>query len=80
MLRSPTGRFPLLLTLAFGLGPYAVAQTRKPPGEDKTVKTRTLEAGAKALQRNSPLGPLDVYLVGFHPMKDHPEHQMAFPR
>jgi hypothetical protein len=76
MLRSLTGRFGLLVTLAFGLGSYAAAQTQMPPGEDKTAKTRTLEAGAKVLQRNSPLGPMDVYLVGFHPMKDHPEHQM----
>jgi hypothetical protein len=76
MLRSPTGRFALLVTLAYGLGSPAVAQSQKPPGGDKTAKTRTLEAGAKALQRNSPLGPMDVYLVGFHPLKDHPEHQM----
>lgn len=65
-----------LLPLVFGLSLEAVAQTPRPPGEDKTVKTRALEAGAKALQRNSPLGPMDVYLVGFHPMKDHPQQQM----
>src|SRR5215207_8648011 len=76
MLRPLTGRFGLLLTLAFGLGSYAAAQTQMPPGEDKTAKTRTLEAGAKVLQRNSPLGPMDVYLVGFHPMKDHPDRQV----
>lgn len=76
MLRSPTGHLALLATLALVLGPPGVAQTQQPPGEDKTVKTRTLEAGAKALQRNSPLGPMDVYLVGFHPMKDHPAQQM----
>ena len=76
MLRSPTGRFALLVTVSFGLGVHAAAQTQKPPGEDKTAKTRTLEAGAKVLQRNAPLGPMDVYLVGFHPMKDRPEHQM----
>jgi hypothetical protein len=69
----------LLVTLLLPLAasaPDAVAQTQRPPGEDKTAKTRTLEAGAKALQRNTPLGPMDVYLVGFHPMKDHPEHQV----
>jgi hypothetical protein len=66
----------LLLPIALGAAAVAVAQSQKPPGEDKTAKTRTLEAGAKALQRNSPLGPMDVYMVGFHPMKDHPEHQM----
>lgn len=54
----------------------AVAQPQTPPGETKSARTRTLEAGARLLQRNSPLGPMDVYLVGFHPMKDRPDHQM----
>ena len=67
---------PLLLPFAFAASMDVPAQTQQPPGEDKTAKTRTLEAGARALQRNSPLGPMDVYLVGFHPMKDHPERQM----
>jgi hypothetical protein len=66
----------LLPVLAFGIAADAVAQAQEPPGEDKTARTRALEAGAKILQRNAPLGPMDVYLVGFHPMKDHPEHQM----
>ena len=47
-----------------------------PAGEEKTAKTRALELGAKLLQRNSPLKPFDIYLVGFHPMKDSPEDQM----
>lgn len=46
------------------------------PGEKKTPKTVALETGAKVLQSNTPLKPFDVHLVGFHPMKDHPEHQM----
>jgi hypothetical protein len=58
----------------------AAAQDSKPqvapPGESKTPKTRALEAGAKVLQRNAPLGKFDVYLNGFHPMKDHPEQQV----
>jgi hypothetical protein len=76
MLCATTDRCALLVALFLIFGPRAVAQTQKPPGEDKTAKTRTLEAGAKALRRNSPLGPMDIYLVGFHPMKDHPHHQM----
>lgn len=48
----------------------------KPAGETKTSETKILEAGAKLLQSNSPLKPFDIYLVGFHPMKDHPEDQM----
>jgi len=48
-----------------------------PKGADKTAKTRALEVGAKVLQGNAPVGKFDIYLVGFHPMKDHPEHQMT---
>ncbi len=48
----------------------------QPPGADKTVKTRTLEAGAKVLQNNAPVAKMDIYLNGFHPMKDQPEMQM----
>lgn len=47
-----------------------------PAGEAKTPKTKILEAGAKLLQSTPPLKPFDIYLVGFHPMKDHPENQM----
>lgn len=47
-----------------------------PRGEEKTGKTRLLEFGAKMLQDTAPMGGFDVYLVGFHPMKDNPEHQM----
>jgi hypothetical protein len=54
----------------------AAAAVAAPPGEDKSATTRTLEAGAKVLQRSAPLAPMDVYLVGFHPMKDAPSHQM----
>ena len=57
----------------------ALAQTdvrNAPPGADKSVKTRTLELGAKTLQGNRPVDILDIYLDGFHPMKDHPEMQM----
>ena len=54
----------------------AHAQPAEPPGSEKSATTRALEIGAKALQRKSPLAPMDVYLVGFHPMKDHPDHQM----
>ncbi len=52
------------------------APPTSPPGADKTPKTRVLEAGAKLLQGKSPVAGFDIYLVGFHPMKDQPEHQM----
>jgi hypothetical protein len=61
---------------ACALASASVAQTATPPGADKSATTRTLEAGAKALQRTSPLGPMDIHLVGFHPMKEHPQRQV----
>jgi hypothetical protein len=61
--------------------PALHAQQRSEPktaasGEAKSTKTRTLEAGAKLLQDNAPMHGFDIYLVGFHPMKEHPELQM----
>ncbi|AZR27297.1 DUF1264 domain-containing protein [Xanthomonas vasicola pv. arecae] len=47
-----------------------------PPGAPESAKTTVLEAGAKVLQPNDPVGKLDIYLVGFHPMKDAPNEQM----
>jgi hypothetical protein len=47
-----------------------------PAGADTTAKTDALKAGAKVLQGDSPLDRMDVYLVGFHPMKEAPNHQM----
>src|SRR4051812_24891756 len=69
------------LALIAGMGMPAFAQEKvapktSPTGESKSVKTKTLEAGAKALQSNAPMEGFDIYLVGFHPMKDHPEQQM----
>lgn len=48
----------------------------RPSGEDATTKTEVLKLGAKLLQKDSPLDPINVYLVGFHPMKNDPSHQM----
>ena len=58
----------------------AAAQDSKPqvapPGQGKSGSTRALEAGARVLQRNAPLHGYDMYLDGFHSMKDHPDQQM----
>lgn len=40
------------------------------------MKTDALEAGAIALQSKSPIDQFNMYLVGFHPMKDDPNIQM----
>jgi len=74
----------ILLSLAMGVAaaPKAHAQEVResradPSGNEKSGKTRALELGAKVLQGNAPVARFDVYLVGFHPMKDHPEEQMT---
>jgi hypothetical protein len=51
-------------------------RTVDPKGADTTMKTDALKAGAAALQTSAPLSGMDVYLSGFHPMKDDPSHQM----
>jgi hypothetical protein len=68
------GGAALLLAGCTGGGP--VGQGAAPPGAPESSKTDALEAGAALLQNNGPLAKLDMYLVGFHPMKQHPEHQM----
>lgn len=47
-----------------------------PAGAETSAKTDALKAGAKVLQSSAPVAGMDVYLVGFHPMKDDPSHQM----
>jgi len=60
--------------------PAAHAQDSKPrtppAGDAKATDTRALEAGARILQGNAPLAGFDIYLSGFHPMKNAPEQQM----
>lgn len=54
----------------------AAAQQAEPAGQENTVQTKVLEAGAHVFQNSAPLQGFAIYLVGFHPMKDEPEHQM----
>lgn len=48
----------------------------EPPGREKSTKTKVLETGSKILQADAPVKALNIHLVGFHPMKEHPEQQM----
>jgi hypothetical protein len=48
----------------------------RPDGAAEKAATKALEGGAKSLQRNAPAAALDVYMVGFHPMRSEPSHQM----
>ena len=59
MSMNRTLRVVVLLLLLGTVSAVAVSQSQRPPGDDKTAKTRTLELGAKALQGNAPLGPIE---------------------
>jgi hypothetical protein len=59
-----------------GCGGKDVHPTTEVAGEPKTTKTGTLETGARILQADAPVKQFDVYLVGFHPLKDNPAVQM----
>ena len=64
-----------LIVALSGCGAARESENR-PAGAETSAKTDVLKTGAKALQKDSPLDPMDVYLVGFHPMKQAPQHQM----
>lgn len=51
-------------------------ERRDVPGRHKQWGTVALSAGARLLQRMTPLKQFDTWLVGFHPMKDDPSMQM----
>ena len=63
------------IVLASCTGSGATGPATQPLGEAPTAKTSVLEAGATALQRDAPPDALDIYLVGFHPIKKNPHHQ-----
>ncbi|HET6521453.1 MAG TPA: OBAP family protein [Geminicoccaceae bacterium] len=65
---------PLVVAGCTGAG--ATGPAASVPGAPKTTTTSVLEAGAIALQRDAPTDGLDIYLVGFHPMKENPSHQV----
>ena len=64
------------LVMLAGVGFIAMADSENVPGRPETAKTNILEAGAAVLQSNNPLEPMNMYLVGFHPTKNDPSHQM----
>lgn len=67
---------PLVLLATACTGGEEVSPPVTPPGAEETAKTDVLEIGARAIQDDGPLAKMDVYLVGFHPMKDDPAMQM----
>lgn len=64
----------IALLLLAGCGDTEPA--KEPPGQEESAKTDVLEGGSAALQTDDPLDQMDVYLVGFHPMKEEPAHQL----
>lgn len=45
-------------------------------GNDKSFETKMFETEAKIIQGNAPVAQMDLHMIGFHPMKDRPDHQM----
>lgn len=66
----------LLAALAACTGSGASGPVGQPAGAPESARTSALATAASALQRDAPTANLDVYLVGFHPMRDDPAQQM----
>ncbi|HEX6999632.1 MAG TPA: OBAP family protein [Gammaproteobacteria bacterium] len=47
-----------------------------PSGRPESLRTHLLELGAALMQESTPLAPMDIYLVGFHALKDEPARQL----
>lgn len=68
-----------LLIMTFLVGCTGVAEVGpsvQAAGRPESSNTRLLAAGSTLLQRDAPPDALNIYLVGFHPLKDNPSHQM----
>lgn len=63
----------LLITLSCASRTQPIVE---PQGQEKSGETKVLEAGASILQRTAPVNAINIHLVGIHPMKDDPHHQM----
>ena len=66
----------LVLSASLGCRGGDVEPQTAPAGDPQTTRTAALEAGATLLQDVAPVRSIDVYVVGFHPMKDDPSQQM----
>lgn len=76
MTRSSLLALALLAAVA-GCGGSGVDRPETAPaGAPTSPGTAALALGAQALQQHAPPSTLDIYLVGFHPLKDDPQHQI----
>lgn len=77
VLAAIVGRVAVLVVAGVAAGAVAVAQQdASPPGDAKSATTKLLASGAGLVQGNAPAEQLAIHLVGFHPLKDDPAHQM----
>jgi hypothetical protein len=71
---------PLALALLLPLAAHAdngeKTPETTPAGAPTSPGTAALALGASALQTDAPPDALDIYLVGFHPLKGDPNHQI----
>ena len=63
------------LALAACTGSGTTGPAAEPAGRPESAKTKALETGAATLQTDDPLEPMNVYLVGFQPLKDDRQQQ-----
>jgi hypothetical protein len=76
-MRKSKTLMPLLaMALTAGCGGENTGSNVQAPGEEKTAKSKALEAGADVLQDKTPLSKVDMYLDGFHFYNGHLEGQM----
>ena len=71
----PTLALLSALLLAACTGSGASGPTVAAAGRPESAGTGLLEAGARMLQRDAPPEQLNLYLSGFHPLKQDPQHQ-----
>ena len=57
--------FALILFALGAFAPILIAQ-QSAPGEERTTKTKILEAGAELLQQEAPLRAIHAHVCGFH--------------
>jgi hypothetical protein len=73
-----SARYSLLIALILAgcAGRGSEGPEARAAGEPVHPTTAALAAGAALLQTDAPPDALDIYIVGFHPSKDNPEHQV----